>query len=239
MKAMVLTAGAGTRLGSLTARVPKPMVPVAGRPILDYTIGHLVRHGVQDLVINLHFHADMIRTYCGDGSRWGARIRYSPEAELLGTAGALAPWRAFFDRTFMVVYGDNLTTCDLTRLRAFHGERRADATLALYWRDQPGAGGIAEVDADGRILRFLEKPSPEQIFSRWVNAGLLVLEPGLLDFVPDGRAADFGRDVLPACVAAGRRVFGYRMPAGERLWWIDTPEDLDRVQAELAGGGPP
>lgn len=233
MKAMVLAAGEGRRLHPLTEQVLKPMVPLGGRPLLAYTIEALAKHGFQELVVNLHHCPDVVRDYFGDGADWHVRIQYSPEDRLRGTAGALAPWRRFFDSTCLVVYGDNLSTCDLTRLMRVHRDRRAEVTVALFWREDPWQSGVAELDDADRITRFVEKPSAPQVPSRWVNAGLIVLEPTLLDDIPDHAASDFGRELLPKWIANGRRVYGYRMSPQEKLWWIDTPEDMARVQREL------
>ncbi len=236
MKAMILAAGEGTRLGALTALLPKPMVPILGRPLLEHTIGALSRQGVSDLVINLHHRPEAIRVHFLDGARWGVRILYSPEPALLGTAGALKPWRSFFDSTFLVVYGDNLLKCDVGRLLQFHRETHASVSVALFWRDDAWHSGIADVADNGRIVRFVEKPRQDDLFSRWVSAGLLVVEPEMIDRIPDDGPSDFGRELLPCWIDEGCDVFGYKLPAGERPLWIDTPEDLARVQAQMTEG---
>lgn len=233
MKAMVLAAGEGRRLRPMTDAVPKPMVSVAGEPVLGRALGRLADAGVRDVVINLHHRADAIQSYCGDGSRWGIRIAYSPEPTLQGTAGALRPWRAFFDETFLVVYGDNIWTCDLDRFVAFHRASNALATVTLFRREDAGQSGVADVADDGRITRFVEKPGDAGAFSGWVNAGVLALEPAALELIPEAGAPDFGRDLFPAWLAAGQPVFGYRMTGDENLWWIDTPRDLERAEREL------
>jgi mannose-1-phosphate guanylyltransferase len=228
MKAMLLAAGEGTRLRPLTDQVPKPMLPIAGRPVLEHNVRLLARCGIRDLVINLHHAADVIATYFGDGSAWGVSITYSYEPELLGTAGAVAKLGRYFDSTFLVVYGDNLTACDVRQLEIFHRRKAGIGTVALFHREDPTGSGIAALADDDRIIGFLEKPLPHQIFSHWVNAGLLVLEPEVLNYIPRSLASDFGRDVLPALLAAGRPLYGYRQP--EALWWIDTLDDYQHVQ---------
>ena len=139
--------------------------------------------------------------------------------------------REQFHRTFFVLYGDNLTTCNLNRLVIFHRAKGGIATIALHHRDDPTASGIAELNEEDRIIQFLEKPMPHQVFSLWVNAGILVLEPAVLDAIPDGKNIDFGRDLFPSLLARGEGIYGYRMSQDEDLWWIDTPEDLERVKA--------
>jgi len=229
MRAFVLAAGVGQRLGPLTADVPKPMLQVGGRPILEYNVRLLVRHGITDIWINTHHKPEAIVAHFGDGSRFGAHITYTFEEELRGTAGALNAVRTIFDDTFLVVYGDNVTTCDLGRLRARHGDG-ALATIALFYREGVAHSGIVALDDRDRILAFVEKPSPEERFSHWVNAGLLVLEPRIFDFIPERAAGDFGRDVLPAALRSDAVLLGYRMT--ERLWWIDSPEDYARTATD-------
>jgi mannose-1-phosphate guanylyltransferase len=233
-RAMLLAAGRGTRLRPLTDHVPKCMVPVHGTPVLARNIAWLRRFGVTDLVINLHYRPQAVIDYFGDGAAWGVRITYSLEEELLGTAGAVKQVADFFQgEPFFLWYGDNLSACDLRRLYALHRRRGSLATVALFYREDPTASGIVGLDADGRIRRILEKPRPDQIFSHWVNAGIFVLEPQILDMIPPG-VSDFGHDVLPDLLAAGAPLYGYHLSAAEGLWWIDTPADLERIQREFA-----
>ncbi|MCJ7668608.1 MAG: nucleotidyltransferase family protein [Anaerolineae bacterium] len=228
---MILAAGEGTRLRPLTDHIPKPMLLVAGKPILEHTLELLARYGISEVVINLHHQPQTIVDHFGDGSRWGVHITYSFESELLGTAGAVKKVREQFDSSFLTLYGDNLTTCDLTRLTVFHRAKGGIATIALHYRDDPTASGIATLDDRDRITRFVEKPKSHQVFSHWVSAGLLVLEPEVLDVIPEGGPSDLGRDLFPSLLARGEATYGYRMSQGEYLWWIDTPEDLQRVKA--------
>lgn len=162
-------------------------------------------------------------------------IRYSMEPTLLGTAGAVAKVRKYFTASFFVWYGDNLSTCKLDRLYEFHRRRGGLASIALSQRDDPTSSGIAEVDGQDRITRFLEKPAPAKVFSRWVNTGIYVLEPDALSDVPADVPSDFGRDVFPAMLASGKPLYGYRMSPEEELWWIDTPADLARAHRKLEG----
>jgi mannose-1-phosphate guanylyltransferase len=235
-KAMLLAAGQGTRLRPLTETVPKCMVALANKPVLEYNIEWLRRYGVVDLVINLFHLPDVVMDYFGDGSRWGVHITYSLESEMLGTAGGVRNVADLFDSPFFVWYGDNLSTCDLHNLYAFHRAKGGVATIALYYRKDPTASGIVGLDAQDRITRFLEKPRPEQVFSHWVNAGILLLEPQVLEAIPPDGSPDFGRDVFPALLAAGERIYGYRLTQEEGLWWIDTADDLDRLRLVWKGG---
>lgn len=230
VKAMLLAAGSGTRLRPLTERVPKCMVPVWGKPVLQHNIEWLARHGVTDLVINLCHLPEVVMDHLGDGGRWGVRIIYSVEKEPLGTAGGVKNVERFFNRSFFVWYGDNLSTCDLDRLFRFHREKGGLATIVLFHRQDPTASGIVGLDENDRITRFLEKPKPDQVFSHWVNAGIFVLEPEVLKAIPPEGPSDFGRDIFPALLAQGTALYGYRMSPDEGLWWIDTPEDLRKME---------
>jgi len=230
MKAFLLAAGEGLRLGAVTADRPKPMIKISGRPILEHNIRFLASHGIHDLIINLHYRPEIVTNHFGDGAPFGVRITYSHEPQLLGTAGAVKKVADQLTSTFLVMYADNLTDCDLGKLLEFHRRKGGVGTVALFYRENATASGIAELDANDRIVRFLEKPKAEEIFSPWVNAGLLVLEPAVLDWIPVGKASDFGREILPAVLAAGLPLYGYRMSEG--LWWVDSPEDLERTRRQ-------
>ncbi|MFC2036530.1 NDP-sugar synthase [Chloroflexota bacterium] len=229
-KAMLLAAGKGTRLRPLTEQVPKCMVPVHGKPVLEHNVESLASYGVGEIMINLHHLPETVVGHFGDGSKWGVKITYSLEGEPLGTAGGVKNVEWFFDSSFFLWYGDNLSTCKLDRLYQVHVSKGSVATVALHYREDPTASGIVGLDGDGRIVRFLEKPRPDQVFSQWVSAGIFVLEPGVLRDIPEKQAVDFGRDVFPAMLAGNQPLYGYRMVAPEGLWWIDTRADLHRVQ---------
>lgn len=232
-KAMVLAAGEGTRLRPLTERMPKCMVTVGGKPVLEHNICLLRRYGVTDLVINLYHMPDAVISYFGDGSAWDVSIRYSVEKDLLGTAGGLKKVESHFDEPFFVWYGDNLSNIDLHKVAAFHQEKAGLGTVALFYREDPTASGIVGLDDNQRITRFLEKPRPDQVFSNWVSAGVFLLETPLLDYIPANVASDFGHDVLPRVVDGGEALYGYRMQPEEKLWWIDTPVDLQRIREQF------
>lgn len=235
MRAMVLAAGEGRRLRPLTDRQPKPMLPLGGIPLLEHNLRLLAQHGIREVAINLHFHPEAVVEYFGDGSRVGVEITYSHEPELLGTAGAVKKMGSFFSEPFLVIYGDNFTDCRLDRLIHFHREKGGICTIAAFHRESVAASGIIALDAASRVTRFLEKPAPDQVFSNWVSAGLLVLEPAVLDFIPAGIANDFGRDVFPTLLRAGHPIYGYQMT--ENLLWIDSLEDYQRSQEWFSATG--
>lgn len=206
------------------------MIEIGGKPVLQYNIELLAHAGVGEAVINLHYQPEAIRSHFGDGRRFGLTIAYEYEPALLGTAGAVRNAAARLrNGDFLVVYGDNLSTIDIAALVAFHREKDADLTIALYHRDDPSSSGIVALDKDSRITRFVEKPRRGEIFSHWVNAGYLVAKSWILDAIPADREYDFGRDLLPRLIAESARVYGYRMT--EALWWIDSVEDYHRTQA--------
>ncbi|MDX9759258.1 MAG: nucleotidyltransferase family protein [Bacteroidota bacterium] len=230
MKALLLAAGTGSRLGSITADTPKPLLTVRGAPVLRQLAALCARHGVDELCINTHYLADRIRAVMGDGTDFGLRIRYAHEAQLLGTAGALRNFREVLGAApFFVLYGDNLMDYDLTAFAAFHREKGGIGSVALYEKEDVRHSGIAVLDAAGRITRFIEKPAPAEQVSRLVNCGLYVLEPRVYDFLPSDGVADFGRDIFPALLAANEALYG--MVMDHPLIPIDTVEMYTRAVA--------
>jgi len=210
MRGMILAAGEGRRLRPLTDNLPKPMLPVAGRPLLEHTITHLRDCGVTELAINLHHLPTAVMEYFGGGGHWGVSLRYSVEEKLLGSAGGVKRLQSFFvDDTFVVYYGDVFTRADLRPMIAFHQRSGVLATMALYRVPDPWNRGIVELDDSRTVVRFVEKPSRDQVFSNLANAGIYVLEPDVLDRIPEGKVQDFGHDVFPSMLAEGVRVAGF------------------------------
>jgi len=200
LKAVILAAGIGSRLRPLTDTCPKPMLPIAGRPLLARTLDWLRAYGVGEVALNLHHLPDLVRTDLGDGSQWGMTLRYSYEPELLGTSGALRAiaqqYHGWFDQTFLVVYGDMLLDIDLADLLKFHRANQATMTLALKHTATPHTQGMIELDAAGRVQNFVEKPL-SWLGGDTANAGLYICEPTLLATIPDG-FSDFGKDIIPS-----------------------------------------
>lgn len=209
MKGMILAAGEGRRLRPLTDHLPKPMLPVANRPLLEYTITYLRDCGVTDLAINLYHLPQVVMDYFGDGSRWGVSLRYSVEDRLLGSAGGVKRLQPFFDETFVVFYGDLLTWTDLRPMIELHRRAGVLATMGLYHVPDPWNRGIVQLDEAKNIVRFVEKPSRAQVFSNLANAGIYILEPAVLSRIPAEQVYDFGHDVFPGLLAEGVQVAGY------------------------------
>jgi NDP-sugar pyrophosphorylase family protein len=235
MKVFILAAGLGTRLRSLGLDLPKVMVPVGGKPLLEHHLELFKRQGIRELIVNLHYLPEKITSYFGDGSRFGVKITYSPEPELLGTAGAVKKMEhALLGETFVVFYGDNLVRVEFAPLLEFHRAHQAVATVALFASSEPWTGGVVETDSSGRVLRFVEKPDPKQISTNLISAGIFVIEPSVLEMIPVGQFCDFGKDVFPKLLADGRPV--YAMKPEAYVQDVGTPERLAKAQHDFEQG---
>lgn len=236
MKAMVLSAGYGTRLGDLTKNQPKPMLLIDGHPLLEYLIVNLARGGFRQIAVNLHFMPEAIVDYFGDGRRWGVEITYSYEEELLGTAGGVKKIEDYFreEETFLVHYGDVLTDQDLAGMAAYHREKSAEITMLLHQRAK--SNSVVSINAENRVIGFLERPSDEerkQIRSPWVNSGISICNRAVLDAIPAGIACDFPRNVFPKFIGSGG-VFGYALN-GYRCA-VDSPQRLEEARQAIHEG---
>jgi NDP-sugar pyrophosphorylase family protein len=233
MKGMILAAGEGTRLRPWTIDRPKVMLSIAGRPLLEHTVAWLKHFGVTDIAINLHYKPQVIQQHFADGGRFGVRIRYSLENDILGTAGGVKRLADFFDETFVMIYGDVLTDLDLDALCRFH--LRQDfphLTMSLYRVPNPTECGVVALDDTGRITRFVEKPPPGDVFSDLASAGVLIVDPEVLSFIPEEGFSDFGKDVFPALLNRGFPMYGWPIPADSYLIDIGSPEKYSQVQVE-------
>lgn len=231
MKAIVLAGGYGTRLKPLTERRPKPLLPVAGRPCIDYVLRSLVGAGFREIVITTSYMSDRVIKRIGDGLDYKASILYSFEANPAGTAGAVKRVGEFINDTFVVASGDVLADIDVGALYKYHRQVGALATLALTRVEDPTQFGIVALHEDGRVAKFLEKPRPEEVFSDLVNAGIYILEPQILDFIAVNGEVDFSADVFPDLLTKGKPVFGRQV---DGLWMdIGRPRDLLRASLEV------
>ncbi len=234
MKAMILAAGEGTRLRPLTLTVPKPMVPVVGRPLLAWTLAWLAEQGIDEVVINLYHRPQVIPDFFGE-AHGGLRLHYFCENELQGTSGGVRAAAELLDEApFFVIYGDNLLRADLSRLINFHEKHGGEATLALFHHPNPAAAGVVGVDSTGRITRFVEKPAPDQIFADTANAGVYLLNPSVLEMIPTGRPSDFGRDIFPTMLGQGRALYG--IPLDGYLQDTGTPDQYRRANWDVLEG---
>ncbi len=220
-----MAGGEGTRLRPLTSNQPKPLMPLANRPMMEHIVRLLKSHGFDDIVVTLAFLPQTIRTYFGDGAEFGVRMVYATEETPLGTAGSVRNARAELDEPFLVISGDVLTDIDLSEVVAFHERKGALATLALKAMENPLEFGIVITRDDGSIERFLEKPTWGQVFSDTVNTGIYVCDPAVFDYIPEGEVVDFSGDVFPRLLADGRPLFGH---VAEGYW-----EDVGTLEAYL------
>ncbi len=204
-----MAGGEGTRLRPLTSNQPKPMLPMANRPMMEHVVALLRQHGLEDIVVTVAFMPNAIRSYFGDGSEFGVRMVYATEEKPLGTAGSVRNAREQLDERFVVISGDVLTDIDLAAVVDHHCSKGALATIALKAVENPLEFGIVITREDGSIERFLEKPTWGQVFSDTINTGIYVLEPEIFDFIADDRPVDFSEEVFPAVLEAGKPIYGY------------------------------
>ncbi|HET7127903.1 MAG TPA: sugar phosphate nucleotidyltransferase [Gaiellaceae bacterium] len=209
MKAVVMAGGEGTRLRPLTSNQPKPMVPIVGKPCMEHILELLRTHGFEDVVVTVAFLPQAIRSYFGDGTSLGLNIQYSVEESPLGTAGSVRLASDALDDTFLVISGDALCDIDLRQIVDFHKEKGAAVTIGLKSVENPLEFGIVVTDEDGKVERFLEKPSWGQVFSDTINTGIYVLEPEVLKHVPTDRPYDFSKELFPLLLEMGRPIYGY------------------------------
>lgn len=217
MKALVLCAGYGSRLGILARETPKAMLTIAGEPLLGHMLRYLASYGYHQVAINLHHEPDVIRRFVEDGSRFGVSVQYSHEERLLGTAGAAKSLEMFFQDSehFLVIYGDLLTDQDLAAMLDFHRAHEAGATLLVHRSGQ--SNSLVSLGEDGRIVEFVERPTDAQRTGRahaWTNSGVYMLSRQMLQHVPSQIPVDFARDVFPAVLTDiplyGFPLTGYR-----------------------------
>ena len=215
LKAIIMAGGEGSRLRPLTCDCPKPMLRLMGRPLMEYAIRLVQKCGISEIGATLGYLPDAVMDYFGEGERMGAQLRYYIEKTPLGTAGSVRQARDFLTERFIVLSGDGVTDFDLSAAVRFHEARGALATLVLVRSGTPQEYGMVVTDADGRIRAFHEKPGRSDVYSEWINAGVYILEPEVLERIPENGAYDFGHDLFPAMVAEGLGVYGY---AAEGYW---------------------
>jgi len=233
-KAVIMAGGFGTRLRPLTMSIPKPMVPVANRPMMGHIVELLKEHGITDVVSLLYFQPDHITSYFGDGAKHGITMKYMTAEADFGTAGSVKNAESFLDESFIIISGDVLTDIDISKAIAFHRERGAMATIVLTRVPQPLQYGIVMTDSEGRITRFLEKPSWGQVFSDTINTGIYILEPEVFDLIPPKSEFDFSKDLFPRMLERGLPLFGY---IAEGYWKdIGNLEEYQLAHADVLNG---
>ncbi|MCP4580329.1 MAG: NTP transferase domain-containing protein [candidate division Zixibacteria bacterium] len=209
MKAVIMAGGFGTRLRPLTLNIPKPMVPLGGIPVMEHLVKLLKKHNFTDIKSLLYFQADQIKNHFGNGSKWGVDMDYVMAQADFGTAGSVKNAQKYLDERFIIISGDVATDIDLTAAIKFHKKSKAQASMVLTRVENPLAYGVVIVDDNGRIDRFLEKPSWGQVFSDTINTGIYILEPEVLDLVPAQTEFDFSKDLFPKMLADKMRLYGF------------------------------
>ena len=236
MRAIVLSAGYGTRLGGLTAETPKPLLDAGGHSILELVLANLSRYGITEIAVNLHYRPELIRERLGDGSQLGVELHYVDEPELLGTAGSVANAAEFLAQhgTFLVQYGDVVTDHDVGELVARHRQLGGIATILVH--ERRGSNSAVEFDDRGLVSTFLERPPQDVLASAsspWVFSGLVVCEPKLVDLIPGDPPSDLPRDVFGSLVE--RRAL-FAVPLRGYRCAVDSPERLEELRAAVSSG---
>lgn len=228
MKAVILAGGYGVRLRPLTYTRPKPMLPLAGKPVLHHIIDFLAENGFNDIIVTSNYLRSQIENYFGGGNDFGVRLSYPVEPEPLGTAGCVKNIeRILGDETFVVIQGDNITNIDLSKAVEVHQERKGLATILLVKVDDASEFGIAKLNGKSNITRFVEKPKTKEKFNNLANTGLYILEPEVLRHIPAEGSFDFSKDLFPRLMRSGERLMGYEV----RGTWFDIGRIEDYLSA--------
>lgn len=234
MKAMVLAAGYGERMRPLTNSIPKPLLPINGKPILHYTLQMLKKNGIFEVVINLHHLPDMITDAFGDGSSFGMKIHYSYEKEILGTAGGIKAAEGFLkDGTFLVINSDIVADIDIMKVLEFHKKKKAFVTMVLRHDTDADRYGAIEIDSDGRVGKFLGKPeyNGNLQLKKLMFTGIHIFEPEIFDEIPSGRYCGITEETYPKLMNKNTPIYGYEFNG----YWIDigTPERYEKAKREV------
>ena len=234
MQAVILAGGKGTRLNSLTTLVPKPMLLIGDKPLLEHQIILLRQHNVHEIIILVNHLKENIISYFGNGEKWGLSISYFEEPTPLGTVGGVKAVQNFLKEDFFLFYGDVMIDMDLMRLHNFHRAKKSEATLVIHPNDHPYDSDLVDIDETGRIIAVHSKPHLSTTYYRnLVNAGAYLFTPKIFEFIKDNEKADFGRDIFPA-IYHRLNMFGYN--TAEYLKDMGTPERLNRVIADYLNG---
>ncbi len=234
MKAVILAGGKGTRLADYTREIPKPMLQIGGKSILEHQIDLLIKYRIKEIIILVNYLKDVIINHFGDGSNYNISIRYFEEAKPLGTVGGLKEIEAWLEDDFFVLYGDVMINMDLQRLADFHAQKQSRCTLVLHPNNHPYDSDLVETDSDGRIISFHPKPHENlPWYHNLVNAGVYVFSPDILDYIEKGTKADFGREVFPR-IFNDLKMYGYQ--TFEYLKDMGTPERWEEVSLDYKTG---
>lgn len=235
MKVVIIAGGKGTRIASVNSEIPKAMIPVCGKPIIEYEVELCKRYGFTDFLFIIGYMGDQISSYFGDGKKWGVHIEYYQETTPLGTAGAFGSLKDKLIEDFFVFYGDTIVDFNMPIMLEYHRQKQADATLFLHPNDHPYDSDIVDLDAEGRIVQFHNKPHEAAFVSRnIVNAALFIFSPKIISKIDVGVKCHIEKDVLPQCLKAGMNLYGYI--SFEYIKDMGTPERYHAVCEDVLNG---
>lgn len=235
MKVVITAGGKGTRIKTVADEIPKAMIPINGKPILEYQVELAKRYGFTDFLFLTGHLGDKIEEYFGNGSLWGVNIEYYQEKEPLGTAGAFAEIKDKLTSDFFVFYGDTVMDFDMKKMLDFHKAKQSEATLFLHPNDHPYDSDLVDVDNDCRVSTFYPKPHEEgKYYRNLVNAALYILSPSILRYINLGEKSDFGKNIFPTALAAGANMFGYI--SAEYIKDMGTPDRYEKVCNDVMSG---
>jgi mannose-1-phosphate guanylyltransferase/mannose-1-phosphate guanylyltransferase/phosphomannomutase len=233
IRAMILAAGMGSRLQGLTKDTPKVLFPIGGLPVIQYTLAWLKHYKITEVAVNLHYHGEKIQDYLQDGSRFGIKIEYSKEEELLGTAGAVKKMHYFFQNTFVVAYGDVLVDFNLTSMMDFHKKNDALGTIVLFQSQDATGVGVVEIDRHNRITSFEEKSMSRREHNMLINGGIYILEPKSLQYIPDKEFCDFAYDIFPKLIKMDLPLYGFILQNDDYLIDMGTIDKYSKANKDI------
>jgi D,D-heptose 1,7-bisphosphate phosphatase len=234
MKVVITAGGKGARIRSITEKIPKAMIPINGKPILEYQIELAKRYGFTDFLFLTGYLGHKIEEYFKDGASWGVNIEYHRETEPLGTAGAFAEIKNQLTSDFWVFYGDTVMDFDMKKMLTFHQSHNSKATLFLHPNDHPYDSDLVDIYDNYRIAGFYPKPHENNYYRNLVNAALYILSPSILSYIQTGEKSDFGKDVFPYALASGIDIFGY--VSAEYIKDMGTPDRYEKVCKDVISG---
>jgi len=235
MKLVIIAGGKGTRISSISKQVPKSMIEINGKPIIEYQIELAKKYNLTDIIITIGYLGDVIKNYFKNGKKWGVNITYYEESTPLGTAGAFVEISDFLKEDFIVFYGDTIMDIDLNKMIFFHKKLKSDATLFLHPNDHPFDSDLVKMGKNNKILQFLSKPHPENlVYKNLVNAALYILNPKVISLIPKNIKSDFGKDIFPSCIKNSLNIYGYTSP--EYIKDMGTPKRFNKVTKDLISG---
>lgn len=234
MKALFLAGGMGTRLRPLTDKLPKPMVPIMNKPLLERTMLNLIKCGITEVVISTCYQPEYIKEYFGDGSKLNLKIEYIVEEHPMGTGGAIKMAQAFLNETFIVYNSDILSDIDLNKMIEYHKASKSAATIAVTQVQDPSMYGVIEYDSDGYAVSFKEKPKQGETFSKSINAGIYIFEPSIFQEIVSDRAVSIEREIFPQMLREDKKIGIYQSGS----YWIDigTIEKYKQTHIDILEG---